>query len=184
MSNIDQAFGFYEKHIYDREKFRLLTEYNLKVTGSVSPVLWELFAAILTGQKGRGNVGADLRGWEVKSAANTGSFEYQYHLNTGIQKLQEDSSVNHLFCSYSSNYSEVIVFGMPGIGLGKEYFDKWLPELKANYDANAASQTRRQRFRKNIPRAHIAANGAVILKISSGRLLERNDSVLIELNKQ
>lgn len=186
MNNIDKAYDFYKKHIYDIEKFRLLREHNFKVAGSVSSVLWELFAAIITGNKGNGNnIGADLRGWEVKSAVNGGSFEYQYHLNTGAQKLNEDKLVNHIFCSYSSTYSEVQVYGMPGTELGKEYFDPWLPEYTANYNTNtsAPAQTRRQRFRKSIPHGHITRNGLLILKISCAAIIERHDEILIELSK-
>lgn len=183
MNNIDKAFDFYRKHIYDREKFALLAEYNLRRAGAISPVMWELFAAIITGRKGNGNVGADLRGWEVKSAINSGSFEYQYHLNTGAQKLKEDSNVNHLFCSYSSDYMSVEVYGMPGAALGKEFFDTWAPEYAKNYDKSVAAETRRQRFRKSIPAGHVSKNGALILKIASAVILTRDDKALEALNK-
>jgi hypothetical protein len=66
--NIDMAYEFYCKHICDIEKIRLLDYYGLKVSGFVPSVLWELFGAMLTGRKGRGGVGADLDGWEIKSA--------------------------------------------------------------------------------------------------------------------
>ena len=88
MSAIDTAYNFYARHIYDSEKIALLQEHNLKIPGSVPSVMWELFGALLTGRRGAGNTGADLLGWEVKSAKGTGSFEYQYHLNTGPGKVE------------------------------------------------------------------------------------------------
>ena len=68
MSRIDEVFQFYKEHICDEKKLDLLRSYNLKVTGSVSSVMWELFGAILTGRSSTGVTGADLSGWEIKSA--------------------------------------------------------------------------------------------------------------------
>jgi len=39
----------------------------------------------------------DLSKHEVKSAENGGSFEYQYHKNTGKEKLRQDIQTGHLF---------------------------------------------------------------------------------------
>ena len=89
------AFDFYQTHINRLDFFTLLKEHNLKTSGSVPSITWELFGSILTGQKGKGGYGADLEGNEIKSAISGSAFEYQYHLNTGLDKLNEDQAVDH-----------------------------------------------------------------------------------------
>lgn len=182
MSNIDVAYNFYSKHIYDEEKIKLLTKYNLKIAGSVPSVLWELFGALITGRPGNGITGADLIGWEVKSAKFGGSFEYQYHLNTGANKLKEDCIVNHLFCSYSETYKDVVVQAMRGNTLQKKYFKAWEPQYASNYDAKIPSDKRRQRFRKSISHGYVNTNGMLILSIENGKLVNREDEILHQLN--
>ncbi|GFD67923.1 hypothetical protein [Alteromonas sp. KUL106] len=174
MDNIDKAYDFYSKHIYDKEKIKLLREYNLKTAGFVPSVLWELFGALITGKKGTGLTGADLEGWEVKSSVERGSFEYQYHLNTGRPKLIEDCGVSHLFCSYSKDYKNVFVRMMTGEELRESYFDKWLPEYELNYDRSIESTARRQRFRRSIPFGHVSKNGKLVLEIKNTELVYKN----------
>ncbi len=178
MSSIDNAFDLYTKHIYDQEKIALLKEYNLKIAGSVSSVMWELFGAVLTGQKAEGITGADLKGWEIKSAKQGGSYEYQYHLNTGLAKLEEDCLVNHLFCRYSAEYENVTVRMIQGSTLASLYFNKWKPAYESNYDKNAPTGIRQQRFRKNISHGFVEREGELILKIENGKLTYRNDNLL------
>ncbi|HCG6983257.1 TPA: hypothetical protein NJ311_003617 [Vibrio parahaemolyticus] len=175
---IGAAFAFYRKHIHKVELINLLEEHRLKVPGLVPSVLWELFASILTGQKGTGNTGADLQGWEVKSATMNSSFEYQYHLNTGLEKLEEDCIVNHLFCSYSKDYSKVNVMVMKGNDLAIPYFHQWRNGYEHNYDRNVDASTRRQRYRKAIPYGHVKRNGEVILTIENGQLIFQNPEIL------
>ena len=182
MSKIDNAYNFYSKHIYDEEKIQLLRQHNLKIAGSVPSVLWELFGALLTGRSGAGNTGADLVGWEVKSAKNVGSYEYQYHLNTGAQKLKDDCFVNHLFCRYSETYKDVSVRSIGGEKLAETFFRPWMPEYERNYDTSAPAGQRRQRFRKNISSGYVEANGSLILKIQEGIIVERHDDVLDRFN--
>lgn len=170
-SNIQKAFKFYIEHIYKVELFKMLEQHNLKVPGCTPSVLWELFGAILTGAKGTGNTGADLNGWEVKSSTMKSSFEYQYHLNTGLEKLNEDCVVNHLFCSYTQDYSRVEVRAMCGPDLAPKFFNNWREGYTENYDSNAASGKRRQRYRKAISFGHVAKNGTLILVIEDGKIV-------------
>lgn len=182
MSKIDDAYRVYKAHIYDEEKINLLRLHNLKIAGSVPSVLWELFGALLTGREGAGNTGADLQGWEVKSAASGGSYEYQYHLNTGAAKLHDDCEVNHLFCRYSETYKDVSVRAIDGETLANQFFRPWLPEYQRNYDTSVDASQRRQRFRKNIPAGYVEAHGSLILRITDGVLVERHDDVLDRFN--
>lgn len=184
VSKIDDAYTLYKKHIYDEEKIGLLKKYNLKIAGSVPSVLWELFGAMLTGRVGQGTTGADLHGWEVKSAKAGGSYEYQYHLNTGAEKLAEDCSVNHLFCSYSETYKDVTVRAIKGQKLAASFFNAWMPEYGRNYDASVPASQRRQRFRKNISLGYVETHGKLILRIANGVLKERYDAYLDEFNEE
>ncbi|CAA0108525.1 Uncharacterised protein [Halioglobus japonicus] len=184
MSSLDDAYRFYSEHIFDQEKIALLTKHNLKISGSVPSVMWELFGAILTQRSGTGNTGADLLGWEVKSARNNGSYEYQYHLNTGGEKLREDCTVSHLFCQYSETYKDVMVMAMRGEDLADAYFRKWEPEYLQNYDASVPTQSRRQRFRRSIPRGHVASNGICLLRIENGEMVFKDTDALDALNQE
>jgi len=183
MSSIDKAFDLYCRYIDDEEKIRLLTENNLKIAGSVPSVMWELFGAVLTERSGEGVTGADLQGWEVKSAKEGGSYEYQYHLNTGAAKLKEDCEVNHLFCTYSETYKDVSVRVMPGKELATRFFKAWEPDYLKNYDASVPDSQRRQRFRKSISFGFVENNGILVFRIENGKLTYRNDGVIPELNR-
>jgi len=178
VSSIDKAYELYARHIYDEEKIRLLTEYNLKIAGFVPSVLWELFGALLTERSGSGLIGADLLGWEVKSAKEGGAYEYQYHLNTGSAKLKEDCEVNHLFCTYSEMYKDVVVRVIRGQDLADKFFKSWEPDYLKNYDVSVPDSQRRQRFRKSISFGYVEANGVLVLKVEDGKIVYRDDSVI------
>jgi hypothetical protein len=183
MTSLDKAHKLYLRHIYDSEKIKLLSDYNLKIAGSVPAVLWELFGALLTERSGMGLTGADLIGWEVKSAKIGSSFEYQYHLNTGAGKLKEDCEVNHIFCNYSETYKDVEVRVMRGKVLAQKYFKSWEPDYLKNYDTSVPDSQRRQRFRKSISFGYVESNGELVLKIKDGMITFRDDSVIPRYNK-
>lgn len=183
MTSIDKAYKFYSHHIYDKEKIGMLNKHKLKVAGSVPSVLWELFGALLTERPGAGTTGVDLQGWEVKSAKEGGSYEYQYHLNTGAAKLKEDYEVSHLFCTYSETYKDVVAKAMHGADLADTYFKAWEPDYFKNYNASVPKEQRRQRFRKSISFGYVEENGILILKIQDGKLIYRDDTVIPKFNK-
>ena len=182
MSSIDMAYNFYARHINDDEKMNLLKKHNLSIAGSVPSVLWELFGALLTERVGAGSTGADLQGWEVKSAIQGGSYEYQYHLNTGASKLQEDCIVNHLFCTYSKTYKDFEVRVIAGRDLAEKYFKAWETEYFKNYDASVSSGLRRQRYRRSIPLGHVKKYGVLVMKVEEGKLIIRDDTVIPSFN--
>lgn len=171
MNNIDRAFEFYCKHIYDAEKIQLLKNNNLKVAGHVHSVIWELFGAVLTGKKAEGITGADLIGWEVKSAKQGGSYEYQYHRNAHLEKLREDCIVNHLYCSYSDDYDGLEVRVMRGDELMGKFFGKWKPLCIEKY-RNPVNL----RFRRSVGFGYVKQNGLLVLQISKGKLAFRQDN--------
>lgn len=182
-SGINAAYTFYKQHIYKLSLIELLDIHQLKVPGFVPSVLWELFGSILTGKMGAGNIGADLHGWEVKSSTIGSSYEYQYHLNTGLQKLNEDCVVNHLFCSYSRDYSVVEVRVIAGEDLADIYFKDWEIGYLKNYDRDADSNSRRQRYRKAIPFGYVKKEGEMILKIENGEITYESQATLNRFNR-
>ena len=169
------AFDFYQSHINRTEFFELLKKHNLKTSGSVPSITWELFGSILTGRRGKSGYGADLEGIEIKSAIAGSSFEYQYHLNTGLDKLKEDQIVDHYFCSYSADYQSFQVYFTRGKSLS-DFFSKWIPEYIKNYkkseDATSfEASERRQRFRRSIPFGWVAKNGKLVMQVVNGKLV-------------
>lgn len=164
--NIEEAYSFYKKFIYNPEHQALLAKHNLHVAGSIPSVDWELFGAILTGDDGKDGYGSDLNHFEIKSSVDGASFEYQYHLHGGKQKLAEDSKVGHIFISYSPDYKDVEVRLIKGKDL-KDKFDSWKPGLIANYDG----PNRKQRYRRSISFGTVKTKGSVILQVQDGKLL-------------
>lgn len=161
-----EAYEFYRKFIYNEEQQRLLLEHQLHVAGSVPSVIWELFGAILTGDKGKKGYGSDLSEHEIKSAISGSSFEYQYHFHGGKKKLEDDMCVNHIFINYSRDYKQVDVRFIEG-GMLKEIFSSWMPKLLENY----TGPNRKQRYRKNIPFGFVKKNGVLLMEVKDGELL-------------
>ncbi|BDM63239.1 hypothetical protein NFHSH190041_06910 [Shewanella sp. NFH-SH190041] len=184
VSKIDAAYVFYKTHIFKPDLFEMLTSHGLKVPGSVPSVLWELFGSLLTGCNGAGNIGADLQGWEVKSSTEGSSYEYQYHLNTGLKKLHEDCEVSHLFCSYARDYSSVEVRVIAGKDLADSYFNNWIAGYLKNYDRQADGASRKQRYRKSIPYGYVQKNGIVVLRIEECEMVYKCEEALNRFNSR
>lgn len=167
------AFEYYQEHINRTEFFELLDSHGLKSTGSVPSIAWELFGSILTGKLGTSGYGADLEGIEIKSAIVGSSFEYQYHLNTGLEKLKEDMKVDHFFCSYSRDYKSFQVNFLKGEKLAP-YFEKWIPKYLTNYnkiEGDVPPTARLQRFRRSIPYGFVIKNGRQVMKVDEGLMV-------------
>lgn len=166
--HIVEAFDFYRHHILNLELQALLTAHNLTVAGVVPSRLWELFGSILTGDRAKGGYGSDLEHYEIKSSIDGGSFEYQYHLNGGKQKLLDDMVVDHLFISYSADYSTIEVRFIEGVKL-KPIFKSWMPGLVKNY----SGKNRKQRYRKSVAYGVVKKEGRLILRIEGGKLVPK-----------
>ena len=164
--HVQAAFEYYDQHINRPERFKLLKEHKFSITGSIHSVDWELFGSILTGESGKSGYGSDLGTYEIKSAVERASFEYQYHLHGGQTKLKEDMLVNHIFISYSTHYEDVQVRLLEGATLAP-VFQKWEPHLIENYSGTNP----RQRFRKSISYGFVAKFGTIIMTIENYRLI-------------
>lgn len=120
--------------------------------------------------------GHDLAAAEVKSARVGSSFEYQYHLKTGVAKLDAEHTIDHVFVSYDDN--SITVRLVSGAAL-KPISESWREGLMSNYDAN--NPNRRQRFRKNISHGTVMREGQILLRLEDGQLTQPAPPTLQEL---
>ena len=94
--DFEKSLMFFHAYMYGplQGKLRLYGARKIP-TGSVAMSSdWEVFASMLVNDLGRKfGAGIDLANYEVKSAKRGGSYEYQYHKNTGLQKLARDIEV-------------------------------------------------------------------------------------------
>ena len=162
--DFEKALMFFHAYMFGplQGKLRLYTARNVRSVGAAMTSAWEVFASILVKDVGRKLAGGiDLSKHEVKSAASGGSYEYQYHKNTGKQKLANDMKVGHLFFEHSDNLRKVHLRYAHGSQL-KEFFDRWLRDYPDPY---------RQRYRKSIPFAWVKKNGFLLMSMIDGEVV-------------
>ena len=122
---------------------------------------WEVFASILVRDLGKKlAAGIDLLQNEVKSAFEGGSYEYQYHKNTGREKLRRDAEVGHLFFDHRNNLRQVDLRYAHGSQL-REFFQKWLREYPEPY---------RQRYRRSIAFGWVKKNAILLMTLEDGEV--------------
>ncbi len=97
---------------------------------------------------------------EVKSAFNGGSYEYQYHKNSGKEKLKRDAEVGHLFFDHRNNLGHVDLRYAHGSSM-KQFLQKWLDEYPDPYP---------QRYRKNIPFTWVKQNATLLMTLVDGEV--------------
>ena len=123
---------------------------------------WEVFASILVNDLGRKfGAGVDLTNYEVKSAKRGGSYEYQYHKETGREKLAKDGEVGHLFFDYFDNLREVDLRYAHGSQLG-EFFKQWIVDYPDPYP---------QRYRRSIPYGWVKKQAALLMTLRDGEVV-------------
>ena len=143
-------------------KLRLYAARNIRAAGGTTMASdWEVFASILVRDLGQKlAAGIDLSNFEVKSAAAGGSYEYQYHKDSGLQKLAHDLKVGHLFFEHADNLRVVHLRYAHGSQM-KKYFTEWRDNWPEPYP---------QRYRKNIPYGWVKANGTLLMTITNGEV--------------
>lgn len=162
--DFEKALMFFHAYMYGplQGKLRLYRARDVRAVGKVMTSDWEVFASILVKDVGKKLAkGIDLQGFEVKSAENDGSFEYQYHKNTGRTKLAEDMEAGHLFFSHSNNLRQVELRYATGRDLKEEFFAKWLQEFPTPYQ---------QRYRKNVPFGWVVKHGQLLMRLENGEI--------------
>lgn len=122
---------------------------------------WEVFASILlrtTGTTSR--AGTDLRDYEIKSAVDGNSFEYQYHRNSWQEKLAADRQAGHVFIWHRDELSHVEIWFCEGQTLA-EQLNEW--EAEQPY-----ADGQQQRFRKSVNPAWVRENADLLLLVKDG----------------
>lgn len=162
--DFEKALMFFHAYMYGplQGKLRLYRARDVQASGKVMSSDWEVFASILVRDVGRKLAkGIDLGHYEVKSAENGGSYEYQYHRNTGKEKLVADTKVGHLFFDHRDNLKLVELRYLSGSDLREQFFDVWAHDYPDPYP---------QRYRKSISYGWVKSNGTLLMRLESGEV--------------
>lgn len=154
---------FFHAYMYGplQGKLRLYRARGVHSAGKALSSDWEVFASILVRDVGtKLTKGLDLSKYEVKSAENGGSYEYQYHKNTGKAKLRSDMKAGHLFFDHSDNLRSVDLRFLHGSALSA-FFRQWLQEYPEPYP---------QRYRKGIPFKYVRDKGILLMSLRDGEV--------------
>jgi len=186
--NYDGAYEFYKliiKGIAEKAAF-----YDKHGFGKppVHEKDWEVFGAILTndtaknGKKAKGGQGTDLKNGEIKSACSVNKsfrFEYQYHKNSALAKLEEDKLVDHYYVLYDKSYQNIKVWKLPKeqfalyvetkIVKGKHKGKDWKQLIVEAYYSGKSSQ----RCRPGMSYKYVVENGEMIMEIENGILKKK-----------
>jgi hypothetical protein len=161
--DFEKALMFFHAYMYGplQGKLRLYEARDVRATGAAMSSDWEVFASILLRDPGKKRAaGIDLSQYEVKSALDGGSYEYQYHKNTGEEKLRKDMEVGHLFFDHRDNLRHVDLRYAHGSWMIL-FFKKWLEDYPDPYP---------QRYRKNIPFNWVKQNGLLLMTLKKGEV--------------
>jgi hypothetical protein len=162
--DFEKALMYFHAYMYGplQGKLRLYAARNIRSAGGTTMASdWEVFASILVKDLGKKlAAGVDLSNFEVKSAVAGGSYEYQYHKNTGKEKLARDIRVGHLFFEHADNLRLVHLRFAHGSQM-KKFFKDWLDNWPDPYP---------QRYRKNISYKWVETNGALLMTLTNGEV--------------
>ena len=161
--DFEKSLMFFHAYMYGpiQGKLRLYKARSIPPGTVAMSSDWEVFASILVNDLGRKlGAGIDLENNEVKSAKRGGAYEYQYHKETGREKLERDAEVGHLFFDYADNLREVDLRYAHGSQM-KEFFDLWMAEYPDPYP---------QRYRKSIPYKWVKSNGVLLMTLTNGEV--------------
>ena len=161
--DFEKALMFFHAYMFGplQGKLRLYAARQVRAGGVAMSSDWEVFASILVRDVGKKlAAGIDLSEYEVKSALDGGSYEYQYHKNTGKDKLKGDMEVGHLFFDHRNNLRHVDLRYAHGSWM-RQFFGKWLAEYPEPYP---------QRYRRSIPFQWVKENGILLMTLTDGEV--------------
>src|SRR5258708_21701671 len=95
--DFEKALMFFHAYMYGplQGKLRLYRARGVHSAGKALSSDWEVFASILVKDVGtKLTKGVDLSRYEVKSADNSGSYEYHYHKKVGSKNLSMTCDVD------------------------------------------------------------------------------------------
>ena len=156
LPDIVDAIGFFKEHIVESNKslVPLLIKYKFK--SQVPSWKWELLAAILLGDLRKKGNGHDLLRHEVKSSSSS-SFEYQYCRKSWKEKISQERLVDHIFISYTENFS-IQIRRLMGSQLS-EILNSWESQI-----SDQMSDAPNMRYRKSVSLNFVKANGELLLE--------------------
>ena len=171
-SNLDfeKSLMFFHAYMYGplQGKLRIYGARKIREGSVVTPSDWEVFASMLVNDLGsKLAAGIDLTNYEVKTAKRGGSYEYQYHKDSGREKLLKDARVGHLFFDYTENLREIDLRYMHGSQLST-YFEGWLKDFPSTPEEY---KRQRQRFRKSIPYGVVKKEGKLLMTLKDGEVV-------------
>ncbi len=161
--DVQAALIYFHAYMYGplQGRRRLFDKQGLKPRMMIMAEDWEVFAAILFRQQGTtSHSGPDLGEFEVKSARDRGSFEYQYHRDSWQDKFAADRRAGHILIWYWEELSRVEVWYCTGTDL-EEHFAAWEAE-------NPYSTQSQQRFRRQVSAGWVRENATLLLLIEDG----------------
>jgi hypothetical protein len=161
--DFEKALMFFHAYMYGplQGKLRLYKARDVHTPGAAMSSDWEVFASILIRDPGKKRAaGIDLSQYEVKSAFDGGSYEYQYHKNSGKKKLKSDAEVGHLFFDHRNNLRHVDLRYAHGSSM-KEFFPIWLQQYPDPYP---------QRYRKSISFRWVEKNAMLLMTLKDGEV--------------
>lgn len=162
--DVQMALIYFHAYMYGPlvGKLRLYKDRQLSPRMAMSED-WEVFASILVRNVGAGGAsGLDLESYEVKSAHDKSSFEYQYHKSSWEKKLEADSQAGHIFISHRDELRHVDVRYCDGNDLS-DFFEKWRNE-------KPYSRPNQQRFRRSIPYRRVVEKATLICELKMENL--------------
>ena len=162
--DFEKALMFFHAYMYGplQGKLRLYAARSVRPAGTAMSSDWEVFASILVKDLGQKlAAGIDLSQNEVKSATAGASYEYQYHKNTGKQKLTHEHQSRSPVLERANNLRSVDLRWAHGSQLRKEFFEKWLKEYPDPYP---------QRYRKSVPFNWVKKNGMLLMTLTDGEV--------------
>ena len=163
--DFEKALMFFHAYMYGplQGKLRLYGARKVSAGSVAMSSDWEVFASMLVKDLGtKFAAGIDLAHYEVKSAKRGGGYEYQYHKNTGRDKLKADMQVGHLFFDYDNNLRDVGLRYAHGSDMKEEFFQVWLDEYPDPYP---------QRYRKSVSYSWIKKNGTLLMTLKDGEVV-------------
>lgn len=162
--DFEKSLMFFHAYMYGplQGKLRIYGARGIPSGSSAMSSDWEVFASMLVKDLGRKfGAGIDLENNEVKSAKRGSSYEYQYHKNSGREKLAREVEVGHLFFDYTQTLGEVDLRYLHGSQL-RVQFESWLAAYPDPYP---------QRYRKSITYGFVKEHGKLLMTIKDGEVI-------------
>lgn len=173
MYKFTDAYNYYSKLMKSIEaKKQYYTRTGFKVDGSISPKDWEVFSAVLVDDfKSPSHKGTDLYRHEVKTAKRNRKkgtkFEYQYHRNYGLTKIDQDKTVDHIYIIYDKSYDNVEVWLVDKTQM-KDTIESFRENVIKAY--HMPDVRKEKRCRNTVADFFVKERGKLLLEIEDGKL--------------